>query len=47
MLSLKLKQECENRGIKPFIYTFGQIEKSRKYTLEDLKRKLQLLKIEL
>lgn len=45
--SKKLKQECENRGIKPFIYTFGQIEKSRKYTLEDLKQKLQLLNIEL
>ncbi|MGB9780537.1 MAG: endonuclease NucS domain-containing protein [Caldanaerobacter sp.] len=43
--SRNLKQECEKRGIKPFVYTFGQIERSRKYTLEDLKQKLQLLKI--
>lgn len=43
--SRNLKQECEKRGIKPFIYTFDQIERSRKYTLEDLKQKLQLLKI--
>lgn len=44
--SKKLKEECESIGIKPFIYTFGQIEKSRKYTLEDLKRKLQIFKVD-
>ncbi|MBT1248701.1 MULTISPECIES: endonuclease NucS domain-containing protein [unclassified Thermosipho (in: thermotogales)] len=41
----KIRQMCENKGIIPFIYTFGQIEKSQKYTLEELKSKLQIHKI--
>lgn len=37
----KLELEADNKRIKCFIYTFGQLDKSQKYTLEELKSKIQ------
>jgi len=37
----KLERESDNGRIKRFIYAFGQIDKSHKYTLEELKSKIQ------
>lgn len=38
----KVQQESENRGIKCFAYSFGQIDRAQKYSLEELKSKFQL-----
>ena len=37
----KLQRESDNKGIKCFIYAFGQIDKLQKYTLGELKSKFQ------
>lgn len=39
----KVQQESENKGIKCFTYSFGQIDKTQKYSLEELKSNFQLL----
>lgn len=38
----KLERELDDKRIKCFIYAFAQIDKSQKYTLEELKSKIQL-----
>ena len=39
----KVQQESGNKGIKCFIYSFDQIDKTQKYFLDELKSKFQLL----
>lgn len=40
--SKKVKHQCEGKGIKAVVYDFGQVDKSCKYSIEDLKQKLRL-----
>jgi len=41
--SKKLQQESESKRIKCFVYSFGQIDKAKKYSVEELKANFQLL----
>ncbi len=43
--SKKVQQEAINKGIKCFIYSFGQIDKTKKCSLEELRVNFQLLPI--
>lgn len=39
----KVQQDSENKGVRCFVYSFGQIDKTQKYSLEELKSNFQLL----
>lgn len=41
--SKKVEREAEDKQIKSFVYTFGQIDKSKTYTIDELKSRFQLL----